>query len=37
LGLNGVIVAAFGLVLLRSALGRRILGIETGNTLYQEP
>jgi MFS family permease len=37
LGLNGVIVAAFGLLLLRSALGRRISGIETSTTVYQGP
>jgi MFS family permease len=36
LGLNGVIVAAFGLLLLRSALGRRVGNIETTSTLYQE-
>jgi MFS transporter, DHA1 family, staphyloferrin A biosynthesis exporter len=35
LGLNGLIVAAFGVVLLRGSLGRRIGDIETSSTLYQ--
>jgi hypothetical protein len=35
--LNGLIVAAFGLLLVGSTLGRRIRGIETSITLYQEP